>query len=115
MGLSARERQALRSIEGHLTVSEPSLALRLAVFSRLTAADDFPARECIRRRWLRVTIHWPPVWPVVWLVISIALIAVGMAVGHHGGGECHGLAASCGWHTGGSGPSWTYARSNGSA
>ena len=44
MGLSAREQQALRSIEGGLTVSAPRLASRLAVFTRLTAGEAFPAR-----------------------------------------------------------------------
>jgi len=47
MGLSVREQQALRSIEGGLTVSAP----RLAMFTRLTAGEAFPARERIRGRW----------------------------------------------------------------
>ena len=51
MGLSVREQQALRSIEGGLTVPAPWLASRLAMFTRLTAGEAFPARERIRGRW----------------------------------------------------------------
>lgn len=103
MGLSVRERQALRSIEGRLTVSAPRLASRLAVFTRLTAGEAFPARESTRACWFSGEGRWPLVWPVLWLVISVALIAVGLAVGHDGGqAACHALTPSCAWHTGGS-------------
>ena len=103
MGLSARGRQALRSIEGDLTVSAPRLASRLAVFSRLTAGEAIPARESIQARLFSGELRWPLVWPVLWLVISVALIAVGLAVGHDGGqAACRALAPSCAWHTGGS-------------
>ena len=103
MSLSTREQQALRSIEGRLTVSAPRLASRLAVFTRLTAGEAFQARESIRACSFSGELRWPMVWPVLWLVISLALIAVGLAVGHDGGQEaCHALAPSCAWHTGGS-------------
>ena len=85
MGLSVREQQALRSIEGGLTVSAPWLASRLAMFARLTAGEAFPARERIQACCFSGERRWPLVWPVVWLVISVTLIAVGLAVGHDGG------------------------------
>ena len=100
MGLSTREQQALRSIEGGLTVSAPRLASRLAVFTRLTAGEAFPARESIRACWFNGGVRRPLMWPLLWLVISVALIAVGLAVGHDGGqGTCHALTPSCAWHT----------------
>jgi hypothetical protein len=105
MGLSVREQQALRSIEGGLTVSAPFLASRLAIFTRLTAGEAFPARESIQACWFSGAGRWPPVWPVLWLVISVTLIVVGLAVGHDGGqGPCHPLTLSCGWHAGRSAP-----------
>lgn len=101
MGLSVREQQALRSIEGGLTVSAPRLASRLAVFTRLTAGEALPARERIQPCWFSGGCRWSLVWPAVWLVISVTLIAVGLAVGHDGGqGACHPPTASCTWHTG---------------
>ena len=101
MGLSAREQQALRSIEGGLTVSAPRLASRLGVFTRLTTGEAFPARESIRACWFNGGLRWP----LLWLVISVALIAVGLADSHDGGqGTCHALAPSCTWHAGGSAP-----------
>ena len=103
MGLSTREQQALRSIEGGLVVSAPRLAGRLAVFTRLTAGEAFPARENVRPHWFSGGLHGPLVGPVLWLVISVALIVAGLAVGHLGGqGTCHALVQSCVWHTGGS-------------
>jgi hypothetical protein len=105
MGLSVREQQALHSIEGSLTISAPRLASQLAVFTRLTAGEAFPARESIRACWFSGELRWPLVWPVLWLVISVALIAIGLAVGHAGGqGTCHALAPSCGWHSEGYAP-----------
>ena len=86
MGLSVREQQALRSIEGGLALSAPRLASRLAVFTRLTAGEAFPARERIQACWFSRDCRWSLVWPVLWLVISVTLIAVGLAVGHDGDG-----------------------------
>jgi hypothetical protein len=103
MGLSLREQQALRSIEGGLVLSAPRLAGRLAVFTRLTAGQAFPARENLRPHWFSGGLRGPLVVPVLWLVISVALIIAGLAAGHFGGqGTCHALVASCVWHTGGS-------------
>jgi len=105
MGLSVREQQALRSIEGGLTVSAPRLASRLAMFTWLTAGEAFPARESIQACWFSGKCRWRLVWPAVWLVISVTLIAVGLAVGHDGvQGTCHPLTSSCAWHAGRSAP-----------
>jgi hypothetical protein len=105
MGLRAREQQALRSIEGGLAVSAPRLASRLALFTRLTAGEEFPVGERIRACGFSGRFCWSLVWPVLWLLISVALIATGLAVGHEGGGgTCHALAPSCVWHTGRSVP-----------
>ena len=105
MGLKAREQQALRSIEGGLAVSAPRLASRLAMFTRLTAGEEFPARERIGACGLGGRFGWSLVWPALWLLISVALIATGLAIGHEGGGgACHALAPSCVWHTGQSAP-----------
>ena len=49
MGLNARERQALRSIEGGLADSDPDLVSHLANLSRLMAGEDKPAAEPGRR------------------------------------------------------------------
>jgi len=86
MGLSARDRQALRLIESGLAVSDPGLASRLAVFTRLTAGELFPARENIGPRRRHGGFRGQLAWPVLWLVTAIALIAVGLAVGHGGSG-----------------------------
>ena len=103
MGLSLREQQALRSIEGGLVLSAPRLAGRLAIFTRLTAGQAFPAHENLRPHWFSGGLRGPLVVPVLWLVISVALIVAGLAAGHFGGqGTCHVLVASCVWHTGGS-------------
>src|SRR5437016_3897795 len=101
MGLSAREQQALRSIEAGLMACAPQLASRLAIFARLTAGEAFPACESVRPCRSGGAFRRPLVWPVLWLVISVALIATALAVGHDGGQEaCHALVPSCAWHAG---------------
>lgn len=99
MGLTAREQRVLHSIEGGLAASYPRLASRLAVFTRMTAGETFPADENIRAHRLRGWVHWPLAWALLWLVISVALISVGLALGHHGGGTCAVRASSCAQHT----------------
>lgn len=95
MGLSVREQQALHSIESGLAASYPRLASRLAVFTRMTAGEAFPADENIRPHRLRGCVHWSLAWPLLWLVISVALISVGLAVSHGGGETCAMRASSC--------------------
>ena len=101
MGLNARERRALHSIEAGLAASYPRLASRLAVFTRLTAGQSFPARENIRAQRLGRCLRWPLVWLLLWLVASAALISVGLAVGHGGGGACTARPSSCAGYTAG--------------
>lgn len=48
MSLSARDRQALDSIEDRLAGSDPGLASLLDTFARLEAVEEMPAREDIR-------------------------------------------------------------------
>jgi hypothetical protein len=96
MGLKARERHALHSIENRITGSDPRLASMLDVFTRLAASEALPARENIRAGWLRSGLRWPYAWAMVWVITSVALIAVGLAVGHvGGGGTCSVRATAC--------------------
>ena len=44
MSLSAREQQTLEDIEDGLAGSDPGLAARMAMFTRLPAGDEMPAR-----------------------------------------------------------------------
>jgi hypothetical protein len=48
MSLSARDRQALDSIEDQLAGSDPRMASLMATFTRLTSGEEMPAREDIR-------------------------------------------------------------------
>ncbi len=106
MSLSTREQQALNSIETRLAASAPSLASLLAMFTRLTAEEQLPAREGIRsgrprRRRPGVSRRVPRrqlVWPMLWLAVSLALVAVALAVGHDGDiPACAVRAPACGW------------------
>jgi hypothetical protein len=108
MSLSTREQQALNSIEARLAASAPMLASLLAMFTRLTANEQLPARERIRSgrplrrrpgasRRGRVP-HRQLVWPALWLAVSIALVAVALAVGHDGDTPvCAARASACAW------------------
>jgi hypothetical protein len=55
MSLSAREQQALDSIENGLSGTDPKLALLLATFARLTAGEEMPVPEKIRAEGRRAT------------------------------------------------------------
>ena len=48
MSLSAREQQALESIEDGLAESDPGLASRLGIFSRLASGEEMPERDEIQ-------------------------------------------------------------------
>ena len=48
MSLSAWEQDALNSIKNGLADSDPALAARLAMFTRLASAEDMPVREKIQ-------------------------------------------------------------------
>jgi Protein of unknown function (DUF3040) len=101
MGLSAREQRVLHSIECGLAASYPRLASRLAVFTRLTAGEAFPARENIPAHRIRECGHWLLVWSLLWFVTSVALISVGLAVSHGGGTACVARTSLCASYTAG--------------
>lgn len=91
MSLNAREQQTLASIEDRLTGSDPELASLLATFTRLTAGEEFPARENIGARQLPSRLRGKLAWLLLCLVVSIALIAVGLIFGcgsRGGHGSC---------------------------
>jgi hypothetical protein len=108
MGLSAREQQALDSIEDGLSGADPKLASLLATFTRLTAGEEKPVPEKIRagRRSAARLRHRPRRGPVsqaraptrvtpglaaagLWLLITVAMIAVALALSRGGGnGTC---------------------------
>ncbi len=112
MSLSAREQQALESIEDQLAESDPGLASRLGMFSRLASGEKMPARTEIHplrppatgrlyrnRRPRRIAALWNPRrlcrrlgWnrgaALLWLLISVGMTAVALALTDHGPGEC---------------------------
>ncbi len=108
MSLSTWEQQALDSIRDSLTSSHPTLAARLAIFTRLASGEEMPAREKIqpgsrqpaRRRPRREPHLTRRVYQrlgfqraalLLWLVTTIALIAVALVVSRGGGqGTCTG-------------------------
>lgn len=49
MSISEREQHALESIEDDLARTGPKLASMLAMFARLTAGEEMPPRERVRR------------------------------------------------------------------
>lgn len=101
MSISEQEQQALECIESDLAISGPGLAAMLAMFGRLTAGEEMPAREKVWRaaalssagpvggastetqpasvrpivRWLGKRVAWR----LLWLVAAIAMIASALA------------------------------------
>jgi hypothetical protein len=109
MSLTAREKQALESIESRLVGSDPRLASMLDTFTRLTLGEDMPAREVIRPRHctsrqerrtgkrlrrLVERVGRPQAAMLVWLVISIALLATALVINRSGGGGRAACVAS---------------------
>lgn len=113
MGLSARDRQALHSIERSLADNDPHFASKLASFTRLAEGRDMPQAERRRvggqngvvssiLRWLRGSRRQAHAGPrsrrgqalmVLWLVVACALIATAAALSHYApGGQCAALA-----------------------
>lgn len=107
MSLSARDQQALTSIEHRLAGSDPRLASLLSGFTRLASGEEMPGREKIQVRWWWAVRRWLPSrwlptrrgparrWParrgrismrtrqavlLVWLLIAIAMIAVALGL-----------------------------------
>ena len=88
MSLSAWEQDALNSIKNGLADSDPALAARLAMFTRLASAEDMPVREKIqavklgvarRRRRLYQRLGVGRGMLLVWLVTTLTLVAAALA------------------------------------
>lgn len=105
MSLSARDRQALSSIEDELSGSDPRLAALLDEFSRRTDGAQMPAAERIRAKWpggftgmrlLRDHAGWLPAMLVLWLVVVGTMVAVLLTVPKSGAIKgCSVLVAAC--------------------
>ncbi len=111
MSLSAWEQQALDSIKDGLARSDPRLAGRLTIFTRLAFGEEMPAREKIhvgsrravgrsrpeplrtRRVYQRLGLQQAAL--LLWLVTTVALIAVALAYNRGGSqGTCTGSWAT---------------------
>jgi hypothetical protein len=109
MSHSAREQRALDSIEDGLAGSDPYLAARLTMFTRLASAEEMPAREKISVSWRQAAgrsrrnrrhprrnrpsrrVHrmyrclgFQQAALLLWLLITIALMATGLALSRGG-------------------------------
>ena len=99
MSLSSWEQQVLDSIRDHLVSSHPTLAARLAIFTRLASDEEMPAREKIQadsrpmprprsrpRAACRVyqRLGFQRAALLLWLVTTAALISVALVVSHSG-------------------------------
>jgi Protein of unknown function (DUF3040) len=111
--LSTSEQQALDSIKDDLASCDPALVARLAIFTRLAAGEEMPAREKVqdgsrrvvrrprpeprptRRPYRRLGLQQAVM--LLWLVITVALIAVALATSDGGSqGTCaRSWATSC--------------------
>jgi hypothetical protein len=96
MSISEREQETLESIREGLARSAPKLASMLAIFSRLTADEQMPVREPVRRavRGLgtsatvaaglmgagRARLGLAGRW--LWLVVTVALLAMALTLSH---------------------------------
>jgi hypothetical protein len=118
MNLNARERQALRSIEGGLTQSDPALVAKLAAITGLMAHEERPAAERSRVGWPQAVVGslarqrpgsrgrrharrrstWASALMAFWLAMACALIATAAALSHDvaANGQCPAVAVACG-------------------
>jgi Protein of unknown function (DUF3040) len=96
MGLSARDRHALHSIEGWLAESDPDLVAKLAKLSRLMADEDKPTSGQ-RRVHGRRHSTWVSALMAFWLATACALIVTAAVLSHvPAGAPCSKLAVACG-------------------
>jgi len=116
MSISEREQETLDSIGDGLARSAPKLASMLAMFSRLSADEEMPVREPVRRaaRGLgrgvaatagrvgpgRLRRCHPERWalPWLWLAAVVALLALALTLNRGtGSGTCTGSrVTACG-------------------
>lgn len=114
MSISEQEQQVLDDMEDDLTGSGPELAAKLAMFTRLTAGEEMPPRECVRHpvhapsagvakvsaepetARIRRRLRRRTAWRLSLLVLTIAFIALAIAVSHGGGNNaCPASWAAC--------------------
>src|SRR5271166_7211659 len=111
MSLSARDRQALGSIQDQINGSDPQLASLMTMFTRLASGEEMPALEDIRAggprpraraaagrtaartpcalsRRTRRRLSRQPALYLLWLTVAITLITVTLAI-NCGGGTDH--------------------------
>jgi hypothetical protein len=103
MSHSARDKQALESIEVRLAESDPGLASLFCAFSRLASGEAMPPRNRIHRIRPPATVGLnrsrsqrsfyrrlgrQQAALLLWLLISIGAIAVALAMSNRGTGEC---------------------------
>jgi hypothetical protein len=126
MSHSAREQQALDSIEDGLAGSDPHLTSMLGIFTRLASGEEMPAREKISVSWRQATgrarrnrrhpqrnttsrpVHrvyrrlgFQRAALLLWLFMTIALIALGLVLSRGGSRDvCPSIWTACA----GSGP-----------
>ena len=111
MSLSPWEQDALDSIKNGLTDSDPWLAARLAMFTRLASGEAMPARDKLqvvsqrvvrrgarRSRRLYLGVGAGRAMLLVWLVTTLTLISAALASSRASGpGTCAGFWGSlCG-------------------
>jgi hypothetical protein len=79
MSLSYRENRLLRRIDHALCRSDPDLALRLSVFTRINEKETTPDREQLRtpRAWV-----WRMLWPVASAAFLLVLRQLGVQPPH---------------------------------
>ena len=95
MSITEPETQALGSIADGLAGADPRLASMLAIFSRLAAGEEMPARRYprrgvafphARRRYAR--LGWQQAMLVLGAVISAAMLAAALALTASGPTTC---------------------------
>ena len=111
MSLSAWEQDALNSIKNGLADSDPALVAQLAMFSRLTCAEDMPVREKIqavklgvarRRRRLYQRLGMGRAMLLLWLVTTLTLVSAAVASSRTSGPDtCAGSWGSLCGHAAG--------------
>ena len=104
MSISAKEQQALASIEDGLAGTDPKLASLLATFARLALDEEMPVRAGIRAtrhraarrphrhqsqrrgharrdaRRLCLRLGWPQTMLLLWLAVTTALVAAALTL-----------------------------------
>jgi hypothetical protein len=86
MSLSVREQEALSRIENTLAGSDPELAGRLAMFTRLTSGEAMPAREQMRagarnaRGPTAACARLAHAMALLWVLIAIGMIATAVSL-----------------------------------